>query len=439
MRYKVRCGRLKSNGLRFFTQFDNGSAKEMAVICIMTGSLHDPPNYRGLAHLVEHVITGEAKEQNEKEISLLFARTMGGPDDNILITTDRTPTTYGPADLIRKSHNRKLFHTFAAMVSNPVFSQKILAMERTAVLQEHYLRGEDIIESRVFDELYKITFPKNFAAGNPVDGSMKEVKAATLKTVQDFHSLYYTPKNAFVIYFGPKHEEARRVIETELGEWGNGWKPNKNKEFDLYLGRGRGGFKPLAESAAKCLLSKDSHQYHAAVAYPTETYMSADAEALDVLSYILSDRMYRRLRTENEEWKKGAYRTPVYTDRSFAHGIFYFHFATTDKKFSKHGVDVFHAECKKLCDDLIFRDELEAWIGYMYDYEFVDSFQRGPNRLMEMVASAVANGDVDLEKLHARGAALQSFMYKGGRQKLREVARKYFSGHSATVIAKPNI
>ncbi len=437
MRYKVRCGQLKSNGLRFYTQFDNGSTKEMAVICIMAGSLHDPKRYRGLAHLVEHVITGEAREHNEREVALLFARTMGGPDDNIFITTDRTPTTYGPGDLIRKHHNRKLFHIFASMVKEPVFSSKILSMESTAVLQEHYLRGEDIIEQKIFDLLYELTFPAEFPARNPIDGSMEEVRKATLQTVKIFHNQYYVPKNAFVIYLGPKHEEARRIIESELGDWGVNWKSNRNRETGFFLGKNQGGFKALAESVKKELVSEGSHQYHTAVGFSTETYMTDDAEALDVLAQILSDRMYRKLRTENEEWQKGAYRTPVYTDRSFAHGIFYFHFATTDEQFSKYGIEVFREECKKISEELTSRDELEAWIGYLYDYEFFDNFQRSPGRLMEMVASAVANGDTDLEKLHARGEKLKSFLQKGGRQKLREVAQKYLLNHSATVISKP--
>lgn len=104
--YKVHCGRLRSNGLRFYTQYDRSDSRELALIVVMVGSIHDPPNRRGLSHLTEHVICAESKAHTAQQVESIMARTLGS--ESALITTSKTVTTYGPADLLKKSHNRKL-------------------------------------------------------------------------------------------------------------------------------------------------------------------------------------------------------------------------------------------------------------------------------------------------------------------------------------------
>lgn len=434
--YRVHCGELKSNGLRFYTQYDSASSKELAVIVIMSGSIHDPPNRRGLSHLVEHDICAESKTYSYEEVKLLLARTTGGPDDDIFITTDKTATTYGPAYTLKKNHNRELFRIFAEMIKDSVISQETHELEKAAVHQEHYLRGGGV-DCVIMDKLNEIVFPRSFPAIVPIDGLMSEVKKTTLADVRRYIEKYYVPRNAFVIYFGPKHRESEAIIQKELGEWGVGWSKGRNKGANFKLSREKGGFRRLNKSKRKHLEFTGIHQYHTAIGFPTETYMSDDAEALDILARILSHRMYYELRTKNRDWEKGAYRTPVFTERSFAHGLFAFQFATLDKDFARYGVQIFQKQCRDLCVNLVGRNELSAWVGYEHDYQFQDKFHNTQGQLMELVTIAVSNGDLNLEKLHQSGDKLIKLLRRGGRQKLREVARKYLSGHNAVIVISP--
>ena len=437
MRHKVRCGQLKSNGLRFYTQYDSGSTNEMAVICIKAGSLHDPAGLHGLAHLVEHVIFCDRSRYTEEDVALLFARTMGGPDDLRGIYTMHAVTAYGPIGPIRKPHNRKLFPVFSEIVRVPSLADETFSSERAAVIAELYLRDKEVIGVRLFEELYRSVFPESFAAYHPIIGYSDEICSATLKDIEYFIHKYYVPENTFVVFFGPKHEEARHLIENELGGWISERTNNTGRRNGLSKQQIKGGFRPLSESHSKIIADPAAYQYHVAVGFPTENYMSEDAEALDVLSRILSERMYHRLRVESHELEKGVYRTPVDTYRSFAHGIFSFYFATSDRQNSREGINIFHEECQRLCVELVSRAELEAWVGYMCDYEFKNVFSISPQELAQDVIISVANGDSDLKKLHARGDKLKSFLLRNGRQKLRDVARQYLSGHSATVIFEP--
>lgn len=434
--YRVKYGQLP-NGLRFYTQYDSSSTKEIAVIAIKAGSFHDLPNQRGLAHITEHVVCGQSETYDRESAWRLKSKITGDSDEDILITTDRTATTYGPADCRKKTDNRKLFQMYAEMVSKPIIKKNVLMSEKAAVHQEHFLRGRDCAGVYIFDLLNQLVFPKTFLCSSPIDGSMWQVHRITVGSIKKFVNKYYVPRNAFVVYLGPKFYEAELVIADNLGNWGADWNRKKNKEAKFSSKKGLGGFKILTSHNRKTIKWPGIHQHHIAIGFPTETYLTNDAEALDILARVLSDRMYTELRDKNFNWREGAYRTPVCTERTFMHGLLAFNFATLDEGFSKYGELVFKEQCQRLCSELISKDELETWVGYEYEYCFQDMIQNGSGWLVDYIITAVSNGDLDLTKLHTRGERLLRLLKRGGRQYLREVARKYLSGHSATVIIKP--
>ncbi|MEX2053227.1 MAG: insulinase family protein, partial [Candidatus Paceibacterota bacterium] len=240
-----------------------------------------------------------------------------------------------------------------------------------------------------------------------------------------------------VVFFGPKHEEVRRIVTHELGDWGADWKAGRNKEAKCPRMTGKNGFKPLVKPIFSHRQRKGISQYNVVIGYPTESYMSNDTEALKILASILGDRMYKHLRHNNFEYGKGIYHPGVDTEFTTAHGMIYLHFSTTNRQFANHGVGMFVMECRRLSRELIPRTELEARILYMHDYEFIEPFSTLTGELAVNVINAVSCGDTKLTKFHARGKKLKSFLNRGGREKLREVASKYLSGHNATVLFEP--
>lgn len=427
----VRHGQL-SNGVRFYAQYERGS-KELITIAAMVGSFYDPPNKKGLAHVVEHALSVETKAHSDTEVNRLLRRTCGDIAEYWYITTDRTSTTYGSSNLLKKRHARTLFHMFAEMVKNPVVRKKTIEIEKSAVHQESYLTGDDVLLERMENMLSKIIFPKNHLARIPIDGDMNHVRTITLTDIKNFVDRYYVPANIIVVYFGPRYEEVKTLVAREFGDWKTDTQP---RAYPYSFKEGEGGFYPLIAPVVETIIMRDTQQHHALIGFPTETYMSKDAEALDVLASILQRRMFEKLRLQNTNWQRGTYRTPVFTERTCGHGLFKFHFASLDEQFLREGIQNFHAECRELGNNLVTREEVETTIGFMYDYVFHAWLTIDPISLMEETVAAVSNGDVRLKKLHARGDCLLRLLKRGGREKLREVAKKYFSGHSATVIAK---
>ncbi|MFH1758943.1 MAG: pitrilysin family protein [Patescibacteria group bacterium] len=428
--YQIKCGQL-NNGLRFYTQHDRDHSKELAVICVMAGSMHGVGSY--ISHLVEHCICNELPKLSQEELDLLLWRTTGGPDDNIYITTDRSVTTYGPADTIKKKHNRLIFPLFAEMIKNPFVSEDTLLLEKAAIHNEHYLRGEDAgLEANIDDILLRAILSSKHPASEVVDGDMKKVQTATVNDVKNHHRKYYVPANIFVVFLGPSHQEVKLLVEREFGDWGKNWGPRKNQLYGFKKCRGRCR-SPIRANIEKYESRPGLHQHHVIVGFPTTTYTSTDSEALDVLARILSGRMYHELRTKNHDWGKGCYRAPVFTHSSFTHGFLGFHFATLDENYLRYGINAFYRQCDDICKQLVRREELDAWRGYILDYEYTDAFQRGPGNLMEMIITAVANGDLNLKQLHERGDKLKQLT----RHQILYVAKKYLTGPSAKVIISP--
>jgi len=429
--YRVKHGVLR-NGLRFYTQHDKSSSNEIATIAVKVGSLNDPEDKRGLSHLLEHIICAETKILNSNDTLVFFERRMGGHDDNFGITTSMEITTYGPSCLIKKKHNRELLSLFAEMIKNPVLTRVVTKTEKAAVHQEAFFRGRDIVEEEIHTFLYEILFPSTSALHYPIDGCMSHIKTATIKDLKKHAEKYYTPENIFVVYLGPKYTEVSKIVSQLFSDW----KPSRERKLRKRVLKNE-KFKPLDKSSCNTRLHKGIKQSHMCIGIPISSSSSDDSTALEVLAKILSARLFRKLRYDNLRWDQGVYRASVWVEQTYLHGLFIFHIATLDKQFVADSRKIFKEECERLAGQLISRQEIETWVGFLHD-EYKDSFINTPSSLVDMIIDAVVSGDTDLEKLHAKGEKLLSFQTRAGRNKLRDIALKYLNGHSATVIIEPD-
>jgi predicted Zn-dependent peptidase len=262
-------------------------------------------------------------------------------------------------------------------------------------------------------------------ARHRIDCEIADLKRITIKKVKQFVRRYYVPKNAFAIVLGPKAEEAKELVARYLGSW-------EGKSIPILDYDHSDDFPKLSSVRSFELARPGIHQYHCGIGFPTETYMTNDAEVIDVLSNILETRLYWELREKNRDFDGGSYRTPVYAERSLAHGMLWGSFATKSRDFEAHAEEVVLDEYKRLKTDLVTREELDTAIAAVRR-KYLDAFRNSPSALGEMIISAATNGDDDLKKLHAyRGNVLRV-----SRRKIREIANKYFTKHYVRVLIKP--
>lgn len=395
------------------------------------GSIRDPKGKVGMAHFVEHVVTGRSQRYPDaRKIDLAFWRYMGGQDNNRNIRTDRTSVFYGHGDLLRRKHMLAVFDIMASFVNpktriiDPKMMQDVIESETSRIHQEYWLRGMDVMEPLLDDLMHQTMYTKN-PIRNRVDCEVNDLRSITPKDMEKFVRRYYVPKNAFVIIIGPKVEDAKAMAERYFGDWEGKSVPILDYDHSDDL--------PELSSVRSFELERAGiGQYHFALGFPTEGYASADGAALDIIRNILELRLNWLLGAENRDFDKGVYRAPAYTERSSLHGMIHATFATTSRDFAAHAEDIILGEFRKLASELVERDELETMIEVNRN-EYLDAFWNVPTALCEMIIDAAANGDSDLTGLHAgRGEILRVT-----RRKIREVANKYFTKNYARVLIKP--
>lgn len=418
----VSVGVLKQNGMRFYAHFDR--IAHVSGIGVRCGSLYDPRGKRGMAHAVEHAITRRSQRYTQRQVSMLLWKFLGRPDDRFMIQTDWTSTFYGHDSLLRKEHMLQVFDVMASFVRDQVVEQEIRDSEWAAVHQEYFLRGIDDMEDLLEALMHEIIYTRN-PARNRIDCEPDELRTITVQEARQFILRHYVPNNMFVILLGPSYKEAKRLVRRHFSDWSPGIVPTLeyDKTDDV----------PILTSVKSATVTRPGiHQYHVAIGFPTETYLSKDAETLDVLARILEIRLYEKLRLENHDFEKGAYRVYVITRRTFAHGLLFVHFATASREFAEEGREVVIREMERLKQDFAQDDERDAAIGNL-DLEYLDDLHNTPGQLANRIIEAASNGDERLIHLHA----FRDSLHRVGKKRILSVANKYFTPNHVHVVISP--
>ncbi len=419
---KVSFGRLAS-GMLYYSQFDPNS--HLGGIGVKSGSAHDPPGKRGLAHHTEHVLFGESAKHSRREVELnYYERFMGGPDEDANIRTDYVSTFYGHDSLLWRPHLTECFDMIANLVLHPQIGEAGVLLEKAAVHNEYYLNGVDSPYELVRDRLNAVLYDKN-PVRNRIDCELPEFESVTVKDVRSFIRRYYVPKNMFIILFGPAFADVKKTAEKYFEGWGQKTTPTLDYDHS-------DDFPQLTSIKSGEMVFPGIHQFHLGMGFPTETFGSKDSEALDVLARIWAFRLRVRLRHENCDFHKGVYRVFVVPERTHLHGLLRVWFATVSGEFAKEAEEIILEEAKKLREELVLADELEAMRKNM-EWKYRDAFKNVPGKLAEMVIESAANGDEELEGLHSFIPNLQ----KVNRKRILEVANKYLTPNYARYLVRP--
>lgn len=407
------------NGVRWYTQFDPKS--HVSGVGVRIGSIYDPPQLCGMNHLVEHVLANYGYENELKCVEYGC-----GPDEDINIRVDRSSTFYGNSLLLRREYTLDLFSIFASAVRDPLprVTEALLLRERAAVLNEYYLRGKDRLEDEIEDIVCKYLYTSN-PARNRIDCEPEELRAMTVTDVTHYIAKHYSASNIFTVFLCVPFQRARRLTEEYFGDL-----PASTSER-LRIDE----IRPMLATVKYVEVERRGiHQHHIAVAFPTFPMGHRDDEALELLAQILQWRLRQRIRENNYEWEKGAYRTLTSTPRSFAHGIFYAYFATRSKVFVEESINIVLEECERLKQQCISDQEIVAMYNKLHD-QYVEAFTTTPNLLSEMIIEAACNGDEDMARLNSYLGRLS----RVGPKTLCRVANEYLTAKNCLIVViKPD-
>ena len=202
------------NGLTVIVHEDHKAPIVAVNIWYHVGSKNEPEGRSGFAHLFEHLMFNGSENYNTD----FFKGTelLGATDQNGTTNTDRTnyfqnvPTT--ALDSILWLESDRMGHLLGAI-------DQARLDEQRGVVQNEKRQGENQPYGRVFNAITAATWPDEHPYGHTVIGSMDDLNAADLATVQQWFRDYYGAANAVIVLAGDiTPEVAREKVQRYFGD-----------------------------------------------------------------------------------------------------------------------------------------------------------------------------------------------------------------------------
>ncbi|MDX2308937.1 MAG: pitrilysin family protein [Hyphomicrobium sp.] len=199
-----------ANGLLVVTETMAHLETTSLGVWVAVGSRHERPKEHGLSHLLEHMAFKGTTRRTAADIAVEI-EAMGG---ELNAATGVEATAYYARVL--KGDEGTAFDIIADILKGSVFEDGELAKERDVILQE--IAGAlDSPDDIAYDLLHDAAYPGQ-AAGRPILGTPKSVKAIFAPDLKGFLSKHYSPSRMVIAAVGAvRHDEVLRHVEALFG------------------------------------------------------------------------------------------------------------------------------------------------------------------------------------------------------------------------------
>jgi zinc protease len=200
-----------SNGLRVILSEDHSTPIVHVSVWYHVGSRDEKPGRTGFAHLFEHMMfKGSKNVQPESHTSIIASyggRSNAYTQEDATVFWETLPSQYLPLALWMEADRMATLR-----VDRDAFEK-----EREVVKEERRLR----VDNQPYGRLNEILFDHAFTTHpykHATIGSMKDLEAASLQDVRDFHDTYYVPENAVVTIVGDfDSAQATQLVQQYFG------------------------------------------------------------------------------------------------------------------------------------------------------------------------------------------------------------------------------
>jgi zinc protease len=183
------------NGFTVVLSEDHSTPIVHAELWYHVGSKDERPGRTGFAHLFEHMMFKGSKNVDPEEHASMIA-SIGGQsnaytNDDTTVFWETVPSQYLPLVLWMEADRMATLR-----IDDAIFKS-----EREVVKEERRLR----IDNQPFGRLSEILYDNFYTVGpykHTTIGSMKDLDAASVADVREFHNLYYVPANATLAVVG---------------------------------------------------------------------------------------------------------------------------------------------------------------------------------------------------------------------------------------------
>jgi len=200
-------------------------------ILVNIGSIYEDKEFRGISHLLEHMMFQSNKKYNKDQIDLLFEES--GAIHNAM--TFYNCTIYFAA--VMKEGFENIVDLFYWMFENDKYDNDEFEKEKNVVKTEIMMREED---PRIFleDNLSKSVYGDS-DYGDPVAGYIETVNNITKDTLEEFKYKYYSPKNISIFLEGNISDKDAEIVKKYFSRLEGGniklKNPSKGEGKDIII------------------------------------------------------------------------------------------------------------------------------------------------------------------------------------------------------------
>ena len=199
------------NGLTVVLSPDHSTPIVHVELWYHVGSKDEKPGRTGFAHLFEHMMFKGSKNVEPEEHASMLA-SIGGQsnaytNDDATVFWQTVPSQYLPLVLWMEADRMATLRIDKATFEN----------EREVVKEERRLRVDNQPFGRLSEILYD-TFYTVSPYKHTTIGSMKDLDAASVEDVRDFHNTFYVPHNATIAIVGDfDMAQAKELVTKYFG------------------------------------------------------------------------------------------------------------------------------------------------------------------------------------------------------------------------------
>ncbi|WP_286175767.1 pitrilysin family protein [Labrenzia sp. CE80] len=399
-----------NNGLEVVVIPDHRAPVVTHMLWYKVGSADEPEGQSGVAHFLEHLMFKGTKNHPNGAFSTMVAE-IGG-QENAFTSTDYTAFF----QRVAKEHLPLMMEMEADRMENLVLTDDVVAPELDVVLEERRMRVDSDPGSKLREALTAITFV-NHPYGSPVIGWQSEIEALNKESAISFYNRFYTPNNAVLVIAGDvESANVKKLAEQTYGKVVRRAEPGA---------RVRPAEPPLAGERRISVSDPRVRQETVSMTWivPSQTTGHGhEAEALDVLAYVLGGGATSRLHKEAVLERKLAINA----------GSYYQGGALDDGRFGFYGSPREGHTLDEI--EAVIQEELENVISNGITAEELARAKRS------MIASAIYAQDSQQSLARIFGSALatgqtikdvQTWPSQLGAvtpEDVQEAARKYLSG-----------
>ncbi len=273
------------NGLTVLTERMAGLRSATVGIWVRLGSRHEPEDWNGVCHFIEHAVFKGTERRSALDIAVESDR-LGGHFD-AYTTHEMT----GFALKVVDTSVPAAFDLLADMLARPRFDEEELRREQKVIIEEMKMVEDtpDEFLAEIFNAAY---FPRH-PLGRPIEGTEETVSTFGHERTAAFHASAYAPRNLVVAAAGNVGHE--RLVELAARAFEDGKAGADELE----------SVKEESPSPAAPILikrKKELEQAHLIIAAPFPSARDEDRYAASLLSSVIgggtSSRLWQRVREE---------------------------------------------------------------------------------------------------------------------------------------------